>query len=209
MRNCPITIILSCVIFIVSGCGKLWNREKDCNNFSLSDEHYWFPFPVGSQTVFKNASGDSILFSKGDNYIWHTSGYTTDTGCGCNDRSGQLHTAGNDSIWFNTEMSYIEDNIPQRIETIGLVWQGRKAVFTEQARSASDSLHIGNIIINDIRKYELPQTSDSLEPRTIYTGRDAGLLRVVLQNGNTWQIYNPISGTVAVNDFTYGEGWCD
>lgn len=170
---------------------------------------YWFPFPNGHQFAVKNSAGDSLVFSKVDNYIWHTSGYTTDTGCGCSDRSGQLLTVGNDSIWFNTEMNYIENNLPQRIETIGLVWQGRRTVFTEGERTDKDSLHIQNLVVNDIRKYDLPASTDSLAPRTIYTGLHAGLLRIVLQNGNVWEASTPIVCAVAVSDFNYNEGWCD
>jgi hypothetical protein len=201
-------LITTCAIAL-AGCGKLWNREIDCNIYAVSDETFWFPDPVGSQFMFKGSSGDSIVFLKLDNYIWHTTGYTTDTGCGCNDRSGQLLTAGNDSLWFNTEMSYIENNIPQRYETIGVVLNGHKSVFTTTELLSIDSIQIGGQVFSNIKKYELEATSDSLAPKMIILGQDKGILRIVLQNGMLLES-NPINASsVRISDFNYSEGWCD
>jgi hypothetical protein len=202
-------LLLSISSVLLSGCGKLWNRENDCSNFMLSDETYWFPSAIGAQSTFHKLTGDSIIFTKADNYIWHTSGYTTDTGCGCNDRSGQLHTAGNDSIWFNTESSYIENNTPQRIETIGVVFSGHKSVFTELNRTSVDTLLVAEQVIHDIRKYEIITSADMLAPRVIYTGKNRGLLKVVLQNGTVWIADQVATNIVSKQDFTYNEGWCD
>jgi hypothetical protein len=215
MKNRPIpgytpTLLLLVILAVsLAACGKLWNRERDCNAFKLSNEVFWFPKPIGSQYVFKNASGDSVLFTKADNYIWHTTGYTTDTGCGCNDQSGQLLTAGNDSIWFNTEMRYIEDNLPQRIETIGVVLNGRKAIFTEADRTSQDTLYVHEDMLYNTRKYARAAAGDALTPVTIFLAENNGLVRIVFQNGQMMELASPPNLFVTVNDFLYGEGWCD
>src|SRR5690242_7577964 len=97
MRNRIFVVILGCVI---SACGVLWNVKVECRKFNDSSLKF-FPGKLNDSISFVNDAGDTLHFILRDKRIFHTTQYTSDTGCGCEDEVKALYVHQNDSIWID------------------------------------------------------------------------------------------------------------
>ena len=71
--------------FFASSCDLFIHRDIDCRPFALAEEHYWFPASVGDSIIFVSTGARKGYMVRQMDAL-HTTGYKSDTGCGCHNR---------------------------------------------------------------------------------------------------------------------------
>jgi hypothetical protein len=196
------------IVILISSCKKVVFREITCRPFELTDEHFWFPSQLGDTIRFANAADSVKEFVIRDMYINHQTKYTSDTGCGCADRSSMLLTSSQDSIWFVSTLNYIEDQTGNRYEDLVFVINGQQSAFYETHRSQITTTTIDTTTINDLRFYQRDY-SESTRIKKIFTSRNLGLVQFETVGGEIWTNTN-MSNTISQNrnNFNYNETTC-
>lgn len=201
--------------FIVTGlffsCDKIIFREIKCRDFQIKGENYWFPLNVGDSVVFINTS-TSIRkkYTIIDKRISHRTKYTSDTGCGCLDNSGMLLTSGSDSLWFNNELKYVEDNEGNYYEDIIFVINGKQSGFYETSRTILDNYALNSVNFSDVEFFECTDCKVDLSVKKLYRVKNLGIISFELVNGEVWINENLTkTGQTTIDSFEYSENTCD
>ncbi len=201
--------------FIVAGlfisCDKIIFREIKCKDFQIKGENYWFPLNVGDSVVFVNSTTSirkkyTIL----DKRISHRTKYTSDAGCGCLDKSGMLLTSGSDSLWFNNELKYVEDNEGNYYEDIIFVINGKQSGFYETSRTKLDNYTLNSVNFSDVEFFECKDCKVELSVKKLYRVKNIGIISFELVNGEYWINENfTKTGLTTKDSFEYSENTCD
>lgn len=203
------------VFFIVTAlfysCNKIVFREIKCRDFQIKGEDYWFPLNVGDSVVFVNSSTNIrkkyIIVNK---RISHRTKYTSDTGCGCFDNSGMLLISGTDSLWFNNELKYVENNEGNYYEDIIFVIKGKKSGFYETSRTKLDNYTLNSVSFSDVEFFECKNCTVDLSVKKLYRVKRMGIISFELVNGEVWMNENLTkTGLTTKDSFEYSENICD
>ncbi len=201
-------------IIIITGlfysCKNIIFREVDCRDFQIKGEYYWFPLNLGDSVVFldssKNVRKKYTIVDKG---ISHITKYTSDTGCGCLDVSKMLLTSGNDSIWFNNELKYVEDNEGKYYEDIVFVINGEQSVFYETSKKHLDTYNIDSISFSDVECFECKSCQADFDVKKFYRVRNLGIISIEFVNGEIWINENLTKTNIITKEsFNYLERTC-
>lgn len=202
-------------LFIVTGlffsCDKIIFREIKCRDFQIKGENYWFPLNVGDSVVFVNSSTRiRKKYTIVDKRISHRTKYTSDTGCGCLDNSGMLLTSGSDSLWFNNELKYVEDNEGNYYEDIIFVINGKQSGFYETSRIKLDNYTLNSVNFSDVEVFECKDCKVDLSVKKLYRVKNLGIVSFELVNGEVWFNENLTKTSITIIDsFEYSENTCD
>lgn len=205
-----LTIIIFCIssILLIT-CGKVVWREIECREFSLKGEHYWFPLNIGDSVSFTNSSNLQKTFIVKDKYISHRTKYISDTGCGCYDLTEMLLISGNDSIWFNNHLVYIEDREGTYREDMFFVIDGVQSGFYETHRTIIDSYEIDSISFNNVERFDYDY-SESENIVSVYRVKNLGIIRFIKKNGEVWTNDNLTEFKEnTIDSFNYSENTCE
>lgn len=202
-------------LLIVSGlflsCDNIVFREIKCRDFQIKGENYWFPLNVGDSVVFVNSS-TSIRkkYTIVAKQIFHRAKYTSDTGCGCLDNSVMLLTSDTDSLWFNNELRYVEDNEGNYYEDIIFVINGKQSGFYETSRTKLDSYTLNSVNFSDIEFFECKDCKEDLSVKKLYRVKNLGIISFELVNGEVWINENLTkTGLTTKDTFEYSENTCN
>jgi hypothetical protein len=198
------------VASVVSSCGMLPFHNVACKPFVIRGEDYWFPLQVGETVTFVNDKNGEKTYTVIDKYISHTTNYITDTGCACKDMSGMLLIDGNDSIWFNNQLIYQENQEEKYYEDIFFVIDGKQSGFYETSKKQLEKYSIGTVDFSEIELFECPECTVDLSIKKLYRVKNLGIVRLELVNGEVWTNKN-LSGykTISQESFDYKEYVCD
>lgn len=205
------TGVLACLVILLMavGCGEVVFRKVDCQAFSLTEEHYWFPETAGDSVVFVNSTNERKKFIVADKSIYHRPEYTSDTGCGCLEVSGMLLTSGTDSVWFKKEIRYVTDQQKDSTEDVVFVFDDVQSVFYETHRVLLDTYSIGSHSFSDVKKFEYTYT-DEAKVKQVYLVKNLGIIRFEMVGGEVWTNANLTTYKTASQDtFTYSEVACE
>jgi hypothetical protein len=201
-------LILSGLLF---SCDKIIFREIKCRDFQITGENYWFPLNVGDSVVFVNSSSNiRKKYTIVDKRISHRTKYTSDTGCGCLDNSGMLLTSGTDSLWFNNELRYVEDNEGNYYEDIIFVINGKQSGFYETSRTKLNDYILNSVNFLDVEFFECKDCNVDLSVKKLYRVKNLGIISFELVNGEVWINENLTkTGLTTMDSFEYSENSCD
>ncbi len=182
-------------------------RTVDCRPYELKFEEFWMQGEIGTSTLtMKNSQDIEKTLVLKDKWIAHTSNYTSDTGCNCNDQSAQLISVGTDSIWMFTNAWYIEKNDAEFYETVKVIINGISNSFSENNLTNSSEI-IGTTTIST-RTYE--SNAVTVGAYSITFGKGLGPIRIKFRNGDFWEILNPtIRYTSPISTYRYEETICN
>jgi hypothetical protein len=208
------SIKFSIIIFIVSGLsacsGMLPFHNVTCKPFALRGETYWFPTQVGETVIFVNDKNREEVYTVMDKYISHTTNYITDTGCACRDRTGMLLINGNDSIWFNNQLIYQENQEEKYYEDIFFIIAGKQSGFYETSKKHLESYSIGTVDFLDVELFECSECEANWSVKKLYRVKNLGIVQLEFVNGEIWVNKN-LSDYKAIDkeSFEYKEYVCD
>jgi hypothetical protein len=193
---------------LFSTCKKIVMRDITCRSFAIVDENYWFPKDLGDSVTFVNDTGATKTYHVADKYISHTTHYTSDTGCGCGDASSMLLISANDSMWFRSDLKYIEDQAGNRYEDVVFVNNGVQSLFFETYRTSVATYSLDTLTFNDARVYQHDYTEANKVHR-VTSARNLGIVQFEMTNGMKWTNSNLNSfSTNTIDSFAYSEGIC-
>jgi hypothetical protein len=198
------------VAMLLGSCSILPFHNVTCKPFAIRGEEYWFPSQVGETVIFVNGKNIEKTYTVTDKYISHTTNYTTDTGCACRDMSGMLLINVNDSIWFNNQLIYQENQEEKYYEDIFLIIDGKQSGFYETSKKQLDSYSVGTTVFSDIELFECPECEVDLSVKKLYRVKNLGIVQMELVNGEIWVNKNLSDyRTIEKESFEYNEYACD
>jgi hypothetical protein len=209
MKLTKLIIVIVAALIAFSSCKKLVHRDVNCRGFSFTDEYYWFPQQLGDTISFVNGANVTKKFVVADKYINHRKQYVSDTGCGCNDVSSLLLTSENDSLWFRSELKYIEDQPGNRYEDVVFVLNGVQSTFYETHRNNEAQHVLDTLTFMDVRRYDQPYT-EVAKVKQVFTARNLGIISFELVSGELWVNSHLNSfNVIEQSSFDYSENVCE
>lgn len=192
-------------------CEKVIFKDIQCRDFQLTGEHYWFPLPTGDSVVFINTTTNTRKkYTVANKQITHRTKYTSDTGCGCFDNSKMLLTSGSDSLWFNNELKYVENNEGNYYEDIFFVINDKQSGFYETSKTHLDTYTLDSTTFSDVEFFECKECVIDLSVKKLYRAKNYGVISFELVNGEIWINENlTTSGISTTNSFDYSEDTCE
>jgi hypothetical protein len=200
---------LSFLILLFGTCGVMMLREITCRDVTFSDELYWFPVAVGDSVVFITSDNMRMTFHTLRMKIWHTTRYTSDTGCKCEDESSMLLTNGHDSICFVSYGNYIYDEKATEIEDVMVKYSRMDSYFNEKDRTYLSSYTIDNQTFQNVKVFEKVSGIEG-NIRKIFMAKNVGIIRIEIAEGSVWTIsdLNP-NKTLSIDAFELNEQECE
>jgi hypothetical protein len=194
----------------LNSCKVLPFHKVDCKPFTIRGEVYWFPFPEEETVTFVNHKNIEKTYIIVENYISHTTKYTSDMGCACNDRSAMLLIHENDSIWFANQLISQEHQNEKYYEDIVFVIDGVRSGFYETAKSHLETYSIDTITFSDVEVFECPKCDIDLSVKKLYRVKNLGVIQFELVDGEVWFNKNLSDyRNITQEQFRYYEYECD
>jgi hypothetical protein len=197
--------IFSAIITI--RCGALFLVDKNC--FDISNELRLFPGIVGETIVFYSSKGGNRLFKIIKKYADHITGYTTDTGCSCNDFWEVELKDSSLTLSFSTSLQYLADEEGTREEEIQIIQLSNSYVFREYNKTIHDSILIEGQSLKTVLEYRRVTTSpDQIE--AVFFAKDIGLVKFVMGDGETFTNVNlKVLDNSGTSSWDYYEQKCE
>ena len=197
-------------LFIFTSCGVLVFRDVTCRDFKLTNQNYWFPVKTADTVIFVNLHNKSMVLKVVEKKIEHTTRYYSDTGCSCNDWSGMMLVNPADTIWVNSTNDYVFDNKDELSEDMMLKINHVKSGFHGTQSTILPTYSIGDNQFTNVKQFTGTYT-DTAQVRTVYMAKNAGIIRFVMVNGETWTNKSLTHDSIPdlIKTFEYVEGSCE
>ncbi len=114
-----------------------------------------------------------------------------------------------DSIWFNNELRYVENQEGNYYEDLFFVIDGVMSGFYETYKSDTDTYSIDDNLFTDVECFENDWCKDGVCVKKVCRVKGLGIIQFELGSGEIWTNENLTKyGSMTIQDFKYSENTC-